>query len=328
MMASLTHFMQGHVFSVLQKTGEIVGLSRALEAAKIRGVFFKGAVLGEQVYGGASHREFNDIDLLVDADARDRAADLLEALGYVPAIADRPFRRVFCDYVGQHMFRHPATGSVVDLHWNFVGDLHFTVGAAEVLMNRVTLPLGGARVPAPHLHDLALILAGHGQKEGWASFGWALDFAQFAATFPDFDWSRAEGRARAAGASGALLTAVHLVECLFGHVLDPQLAARARSRQRIVDEVERIVAGYHALAERRLADDLMGSFRLCETPLQRAKVWLGLITTRTIGDYEALPLPPRWWWAYRFTRPIRLVWHKIRRGTPAPSAFWDAQRVD
>ncbi|NBB23605.1 hypothetical protein GVM20_00515 [Porphyrobacter sp. SLTP] len=326
LVADLADFTRGHAFAVLQKTAEIVSLSNALEAEGVTAVFFKGAVLGEQVYGAAQFREFNDIDLLVSLEDRDRVADLLEASGYLPVIADRLFRRAFFDYAGQHMFRHRDSGSVVDLHWNFVGNLDFPVDAAEVMRNRTMLALGGVRVPAPSIEDLALILAGHGQKEGWASFGWALDFAKFSASFPDFDWDKAARRAQDKGGLGALLTALLMVERLFGRVLDQDLVAKARQSRRIVDDVERIIIGYHALAERRLADDLMGSFRLCETALQRARVWWGLLTTRTISDYEALPLPPRWWWVYRLTRPFRLAWQTLRGRPPTPSALFEGHK--
>lgn len=325
--ADLGDFTRMHAFSVMQKTAQIVSLAKALEAEGVTAVFFKGAVLGEQVYGAAQFREFNDIDLMVLPQDRERVADLLEALGYLPVIADRHFRRAFFDYAGQHMFRSRDTGSVVDLHWSFVGNLDFPVTAAEVLGNRTMLELGGTRVPVPCDEDLALILAGHGQKEGWASFGWALDFAKFAARFPDFDWTRAAHRARARGTLRAVLTAVLLVEHLFGITIDRDLAARARDQRQLVNDVDRIVAGYHALAERRLEDDLMGALRLCETPMQRAKVWLSLLVTRTIGDYEALPLPSRWWWVYRLTRPFRLVGGKIRGKRSAKSSFLDDQRA-
>jgi len=314
-----------HTFAVLQKTAEIVALSKLLEANGINAVFFKGAVLGEQVYGAAQYREFNDIDLLVHPQDRDRVAELLGAFaGYLPVVSDRQIRRVFFDYAGQHMFQNRDTGVVVDLHWNFAGSLDFPVSADEVLSNRKMLDLGGASIPVPCWEDLALILAGHGQKEGWASFGWALDFAKFAARRPDFDWARAADRARARGSLRALLTAVLLVERLFGNTIAPDIAARAHEQRRLAGDVDRIMAGYHVLAERKLEDDLMGSFRLCETSMQRAKVWFGLLVTRTIGDYEALPLPPRLWWVYRFTRPFRLAWQRITGRANKRSAHFEA----
>ena len=322
----LADFSKRHAFSVLAKTADIVSIAEALESASITGIFFKGAVLGEQVYGGSNVREFNDIDLLVSAGERERTADIFSSLGYHPIIADYDIRHTFFDYMGQHMFRHVETGSVVDLHWNFVGSNPFPIDGRGALRNRVTLELGGAAIPAPCIEDLCLILAGHGHKEGWASFTWALDFAMFAAKFPDFDWANAAARSEAKRSMRPLLSAMLLVDRLFDHAIDHKLLTIARGKSEIVDDVERVVARYHAFTRRTLADDLMGSFRLCETAPQRAVVWLRLFTTRTIGDYEAAPLPPRWWWAYRFTRPLRLVWHRIRGGTPAPSAFWDAQR--
>ena len=326
MTADLAEFMRVHSFRVMHKTAEIVALSQALEATEIQATFFKGAVLGEQVFGGAHQREFNDIDLLVNTSQRETAADLLEEFGYRPIVGDRLFRQAFFDYAGQHMFRHVETGSVVDLHWHLVGDQHFPVSDEDVLRNSTILQLGGAQVPVPCREDLALILAGHGQKEGWASFGWALDFAKFAARYPDFDWTRAACLARAKRSSRSMLTAMLLIERLFGHVIDEALVTTARDQRRIIQDVERIIAGYPALFERRIEDDLMGSFRLCETSWQQANVWRGLLATRTIGDYDALPLPPRWWWVYRFTRPFRLVWQKIRGVTQRPSAFFEEQR--
>ena len=326
LMTELADFKRRHTFEVLQKTSEIVTLARALDDAGIDAVFFKGAVLGQQIYGGSHFREFNDIDLMVLPRERGKAAELLEALGYNPVVADREFRRAFFDYAGQHMFRNRDTGTVVDLHWNFVGNLPFPIEAAEVLRNRTRLALGGALVPAPNIEDHGLILAGHGQKEGWASFGWALDFAKFAASFPDFNWAQAAERPEAQSASIPLLTAIHLTERMFGKVIDVDLAALAREQDRIVVDVERIRAGYYALAERKLADDLIGSLRLCETPIERLKVWWSLLTTRTIGDYEALPLPPSLWWIYRCTRPFRLIWRRLRGVQPSSSAFFEKQK--
>ena len=321
----LANFQKRHAFAVMSTTAEIVSIAKALEAAGLAALFFKGAVLAQQVYGGAHLREFNDIDLLVNADEQEIAADLLKELGYQPIIADRLLRKTFFDYQGQHMFRNEATGSVVDLHWSLAGGLPFPISEDEALRDRTWLPLGGVSIPIHKPEVLALILAGHGQKEGWASFGWALDFARFAAKFPDFDWAHASRTAKSKGSLRSLLTAILLVEHLFGHTIDADLAILAGQDRIIVGDVERVLAKYDAGERRKLSEDLLGGLRLCETTIQRAKASLHLLTTRTIGDFEAMPLPPQWWWAYRFTRPFRLVWQKVRGGAPAASAFFAEQ---
>lgn len=322
---ALSEFKRRHAFRVMQLTGEIVALAKALEEAGIDAVFFKGAVLAEQIYGGAQHREFNDIDVLVAPSDQECAADLLQARGYQPAIADRRFRRAFLDYAGQHVFNNAGIGSTVDLHWNFVGNQAFPVANEAVLRDRKMLPLGGQDVPAPIDEHLALILAGHGQKEGWASFGWALDFAKFAAARPQFDWELAADQARVRGSSRALLTALLLTETLFGETLNADLIAEASASDLIRADVEAIVRKHEDLAIRTLADDLMGAFRLCETPCQRARAWLGLLTTRTLGDYQSFPLPPSMWWVYRFTRPFRLGWARLSGAGPSKATLAAAQ---
>jgi hypothetical protein len=324
-MERLSDFARGHTFKVLQSTGELIRLSNALETAGVRALFFKGAVLGEQIYGGASQREFNDIDLLIAPADQDRVIDILEDHGYQPVITDQHFRHAFFDYAGQHMFRHCESAVVVDLHWNFVGRRGFPLDALDALCNRIWLSIGAARVPAPCFQDLALILAGHGQKEGWASFGWALDFAQFASSVPDFDWSLAAERARTKRSIRGLLTAILLIHREFGTVIDVRLLSEAQQSPELVKDVDRIYQMHLELRLRKLDDDLMGSFRLCESPLQKALVWFDLLTIRTLGDYECLPLPKFLWWTYFVTRPFRLAWLWISGAGPSDTTLAASQ---
>ena len=322
--AKLAEFGKGHAFSVLAKTAEIVSIAQALDAAGIGGIFFKGAVLGKQIYDGPNSREFNDIDILVSSAEKNKVADILKSLKYYPLVGDKEFRRIFCDYIGQHMFRHLESDLVVDLHWNFVGENPFPIDCAEALRNGVGVQLGGTTIPAPGIDDLSLILAGHGQKEGWASFAWALDFAMFAAKSPDFDWVNAAARSKEKRSLRPLLSASLLVQHLFDHEIDHNLLAVARTKSEIVDDVERVVARYHVFQRRILAEDLMGPVRLCDTAGQRMGVWFRLLTTRTTGDYAALPLPSRWWWVYRFTRVVRLVGKNFRRTPRTSSVFFES----
>ena len=315
-------WVRQHTFRVMQMVGEIGTISRALERTQVEAVFFKGAVLGEQIYGGPQNREFADIDVIVATEHRDEATKVLAELGYQPVVRDRLMRRAFFDYGGQHMHHNAETGSTVDLHWRFVGMGPFPLSAEEVLRNRTEISLGGARVPVASVEDLALILAGHGQKEGWASLGWTLDFAKFAAANPAFDWARALARARALKCERPLLAAFLLVERLFGFAIDTEILARAKDQHQVAAEVKSIIERYKALATRGTEDDLGSASRLCDTRLQRAKVFMALIVTRTIGDYEAMPLAPGLWWIYHITRPFRLAWRGLLGARRSKSTYW------
>jgi len=314
--SDLAAFQVAHRFRVMQKTAEIVDLARALEAAGIDALFFKGAMLGEHIYGGAQFREFNDTDILVPPAEKDRAIVILEDLGYRPDVPDEHLRRGFFDYFRQHTFRHTDNGSMVDLHWDFVGTGPFPISAREALAGRNQVQLAGTAVPVPSRESLALILAGHGHKENWSSFSWVLDFARFAARHRDLDWSRIANRAQARGCLPPLLSATCLTEQLFGFVIDPGLAARAARQPRVARLGADIASRLAALALRQAEDDLMGGFRLCERPGQKLAMGLRLLITPTIGDYAAMRLPRRLWWTYRLFRPLRLILRKLRRLPP------------
>ena len=312
----LAEFQVLHRFSVMQTTGQIIDLARAFEAAGIDAMFFKGATLGEVIYGGAQFREFNDIDVLVRPADRDSAITVLQGLNFHPVIADPRMRHRFFDYLRQHSFRSSETGAVVDFHWAFVGTGPFTVTTEQALSSRTHIKLGGAAIPVPSIETQALILAGHGHKENWASFGWILDFATFAAANPDLPWDRIARLARAQLCLEPLLGAILLVERVFGHTIDPVLAGLAAKRPDLVQTVNVVISRTQSLAQRQLAEELMGGFRLCETPLQKLRMAVSLLMTPTIGDFEAMPLSPNRWWIYRVTRPLRLLLRIFRGVAP------------
>ena len=307
----------------MQTTAHIVDLAQGFAAGGIAALFFKGATLGEQIYGGAQYREFNDVDILVRPTQRSAAEAVLAALDFQPIVADAGFRNAFFGYLRQHNFKHHASRTTVDLHWGFVGTGPFPIAAERALSSAVQLNLAGAAIAVPSTEAQALILAGHGHKEGWAAFGWVLDFATFAAANPALSWDRIAQSARAQNCLEPVLGAILLVERLFGFAIDQKLARLAAQHVSLADNAERIIGNLAALAERKFEDDLMGGFHLCETPFQRAAMTLSLLTTPTVGDYEALPLSPRWWWLYRVTRPGRLIARAVLRRPLRPSALWD-----
>ena len=319
----LADFQRGHRFRVMQTTAQIVDLARAFEAAGIVALFFKGAMLGEQIYGGAQFREFNDVDILVRPSQRCAAEGVLAALDFQPIIQDPRFRAAFFGYLRQHNFRHQASRTTVDLHWGFVGHGPFPITLDQALDSAAQLELAGTTIAVPAAAAQALILAGHGHKEDWAAFGWVLDFTTFAARNPALRWDRIAAAARRQNCLEPLLGAVLLVQRLFDHTVDQALARLAAERSTVTSNVDRIIVNLATLQQRSFEADLMGGFNLCETPVQRAAMALRLMTTPTVGDYEAMPLAPRWWWLYRLTRPMRLLARAVQGRKPTQSALWD-----
>ena len=144
----------------------------------------------------------------------------------------------------------------------------------------------------------------------------SVDFATFAAANPDLPWEHIARLARAQQCVDPLLGAILLMKRIFGCTIDPDLLGLAIRRPELVQTVDVIIARAQSLSQRQLAEELMGGFRLCETPKQTYKMFLSLLLTPTIGDFEAMPLAPNWWWIYRVTRPLRVLLSKFRGVAP------------
>ncbi len=305
--SELAAFRQGHLVRSLSAAQQLSGVSGALAAQGIRVAAFKGATLARQLYGDLSAREYTDIDLIVPKAQFAEAEDVLAALGY-RGEGDRAFRRTFLAYLRQYAFSHPELGVAIDLHWDFSGShVPFPLGPDEIWDELEAVPIGDRSVPAVSGANLALLLAGHGTKESWRSLDWVCDFAMLQHGRPDLDWSAIHRRAQARGCGDSVLLASAMAERLLDVPVPPALSRPLAQRQRIgsiagtfVDRLRR-----NALAPRKVEN--LSDLDLCDTRRGRVGAVLKLAFTRTVGDYQAMPLPPELWRVYHATRPFRLA---------------------
>ena len=84
-------------------------------------------------------------------------------------------------------------------------------------------------VPTLGRANLALLLAGHGAKEGWRCLGWVGDFAMFIEKHPDLDWSNLLERAQRRGCGRSLLVGCQLAAQLLGTRVDADLLELAEN---------------------------------------------------------------------------------------------------
>jgi Uncharacterised nucleotidyltransferase len=305
--ASLADFRRVHLVRALSAAQQLSRVAEALTAAGVRFAAFKGATLAKQLYGDLSAREYSDIDLIVPKPQVGEAEDVLAALGYC-GDGDRAFRGAFQAYLRQYGFVHPELGVAIDLHWNFSGShVPFPLDPDEIWDGLEQVPVGYLRVPAVSGANLALLLAGHGTKEGWRSLDWVCDFAMLVHRRPDLDWTAIHRRAEARGCGDSVLLACTVVHRLLDMPVPAALQRPAVDRRRVravagtlVDELRR-----HALTPRKTEN--LSDLELCDTRRDRIGAVLKLAFTRTVGDYQAMPLPPELWRVYHATRPFRLA---------------------
>lgn len=303
----LIQFQKENAGQNLYFAGELGRLFDAFEQERIAIVAFKGVVLAGQIYDDVTLRECSDLDILVHEEDEARAERILASAGYKPAVADRNFRSAFLDYHGQHSFFSTRTGITIDLHWRLSG--RSTVYPFESAFWRGLAPvtIGRREIATFAPADLALFLAAHGTKEGWARLKWVSDFARLLSTQHDLDWGEIFERARRFGCLRALLLAVKSANELLNAPAPLELLSMAQNDpavRSLANDVRQTMLRAGPCDE--LAEFVRGLEAQDKFSSRLARV-AAFLTTRTVGDHEAMPLPRPLWGLYYVTRPFRLA---------------------
>lgn len=306
--SELTLFNMANAQRNLLFTGELLRLLDLFKQNAVPIAAFKGPLLALSVYGDITLREFSDLDVIVQEEDLAKAEDILIACGYNADFVDRDYRSAFLSYQGQYAFRHPNTGISVDLHWKLASKgVVFPLQVAEIWSRLEAVTIAHRSVPTLSRDDLALFLVAHGTKEGWRSLNWLCDFAEFLHKYQDIDWVAILDRAQRTHSLRPLLLAIVLSSALLDAPTPAALKEKARKNEAVQALAEkaklRMLRSAPTQEFVEFLSDLNTRDRL------RHKLWpiVTLLTTRTVSDYQAMPLPKSLWSIYYLTRPFRLT---------------------
>jgi hypothetical protein len=181
--------------------------SNALRAAGIQSILLKGPVIADWLYDEPWQRPYGDIDLLVAPDNHNRAARMLQGLGYRDFTVHEP------GHLGHSSIwrRQKPAPAEIDLHWRLHwirGDLtSWSALSADV----DTLKIGQVGVDTLAPHARAMMLALHAAQHG---IGWPKsirDLERAVARVDEPTWSEAARLSRRLGVDGVLAVGLRLV---------------------------------------------------------------------------------------------------------------------
>ena len=312
----LEGFCKSNAQKNLLLAAELLRLLRSFNQNEVPVVAFKGPILAEAVYGDLSLREFCDLDLLIPVQDLTKAEDILLACGYTAQFPDRDYRTAFLSYHGQYAFRRGQTDLWVDLHWQFSPDgVVFPLWAAEVWARLTEETIAGRTVPSLAHDDLALFLAAHGTKEGWRRLLWLCDFAEFLRRYQDLHWIAILERAARSHSSRQLLLAIELAATMLDAPAPAELLNQARNSS-AVQSLARRAREHMLLTAPKGNWEFRFGLSTHDKWLHRLLPIKALMTTRTVGDHQAMPLPKSLWGLYYLTRPFRLAAHVAKKVFP------------
>ena len=167
-------------FHALAAAAELTAALRALAAAGIPALPFKGPALALVAYGDVGARRMVDVDIVVEPANRRRALRALGDGGWTWNTGGAHTRDVLHRWLGHVPIERAGAAYGVELHWRFAPlALPWTLPVTDVL--RRAQPVSSAPDASwlvPHPVDHLLLLAWHGTRHGWETLEWIASFAQ------------------------------------------------------------------------------------------------------------------------------------------------------
>jgi hypothetical protein len=187
-----------------------------LEFAKqhIAVIPLKGPVLAEKLYGNATMRSCNDLDLLVRWDDYSRAEMLLVSVGFAASSEEDDYHRRFV-----------RDGVPVELHFGIASPRYFPFDLDGVWSRARQDNFHGKPMLAMSDDDLVLFLCLHGLKHGFSRLVWILDVAQGLGAIQHDGYQELAQSARRQGQEAWLLIGCEVVREMFPERLPQEMDA-------------------------------------------------------------------------------------------------------
>ena len=312
-MARLRALRQTLVVRSLFQQARLLELLQALSAHGLRAMPLKGPALSAALYGDATLRTSDDLDIWVHPGDFLDAVACLEARGFVPFIRlSEPEARAHMEAGWDRGFRSPEGDLTVELCTGMT-PRYFGARLAPDAMVAATreVAVGGGRVRVPGPEVLLVLLCAHGMKHRWDRLVWVADVARLLGR-DDLSWTEVARHSRTAGALRMTAVGIHLAAGLLG-VRVPEAALPAfrltpivaRLVERCRDVLAGAEGGAHSWGEVRLHLAARECFR------DRLRYVALAVFTPGVGDWRWVRLPSACFGLYWGVRPLRLALFRL-----------------
>jgi hypothetical protein len=292
---------------------ELARVSAAYETSGVPLLVIKGAVLAQDLYGGAGVRAFSDLDVVVDPAQADEGEAILRRLGYreTEPLSDAQ-RKINRRFAGESLFvdhvRDGASGVLVDFHWRFSHvQFPLRLSFAEAWQRRRCLVVDGHTFATLGETDLAVVTCSHAAKHLWHRLELLAQIV--ALTRREIDWSAVDRLAVATGTARQTGLSFLLAREILG-ITPPQIPRSLAAAEPLLGRVRNIVEANLFAEVRRVDARGRDLFLLLDRRSDALRSLLLAALVPTHSDWHGSRLPAAMQWV---VRPFRLLGKRLRR---------------
>jgi hypothetical protein len=242
---------------------------------------------------------------------------ILAERGYTQQFAlspeeERLYLRSECEF----NFTHPASGTLVEAHWDFMPPYYTVRDLPGLWEDLVTVDMAGREVRVMSPEHCLLALVQHGTKHSWEDMSLALDIAQWLDANPQLDFQELFSIAEQAHMKRMLLLAFQVADEMVGIELPEHVRAELCAESELQPLAERLVA-YINRPEKYKRDlkTFAFIFKMVDSWSDRMKFVTRLTLTPNTVDILWVRLPALLTFLYPAFRLVRLSQLFLRQVT-------------
>ena len=309
----------------LAKIPVLENLCAIFTQAQIRFLVVKGIPLSLQLYGDATRRTADDIDVLVSPDQFWQAGLVLAQSGYRcdTEIKTAARQKLFTDWIKDLRYTNEGFQTVVELHHRLTANpylLEWTFD--ELWKDRVHVRVGAADVATLPSEKLPLYLFVHGANHAWERLRWLVDLTVSMQGLITVEKMLADAETMAL--RPAMLHALLLAHEWLGFPLAPQTIDQTRKDAKLkrLDFCLRRFRGRKTWLRRPRAKSWEWLWRFsvwfflynwCLKSGWRYRVYHYAAIWVHPADWSLIRLPPALFWLYPIIRPFGWLKRRLQR---------------
>jgi len=266
----------------LQLTATLTTLLAKFESEGVIAVSFKGPLLGQELYGDVTLRQFDDLDIVVSPQDVFRVKAFLEEQGFHTSFQiHRSLEKLVLETEYSLTCYNAAVGVSADLHWKLLG--RYLGGRFDLTTVGETrwIELEGRPVRGLSKDATLIYLCAHGAKHVWPYLESVYAVARLVQLYPDIDWRRVHETAQRLGCLRMLHLGLKLADELFDIHPSPLKPCTFEDDPTTIQLAEKIIPSlfnklddgtgsdfsiFHFRVRDRLADTLRYALRLIFRP--------------------------------------------------------------
>ncbi|MEN8304384.1 MAG: nucleotidyltransferase family protein [Campylobacterota bacterium] len=287
-------------------SAELIRVMKLFEENNIEALAFKGPALSQMAYGDITLRQYNDLDVLIKQEDRDKISKILESQGYEQVLMLTSVQeKNWYKHVKDMSLFHLQKGIHIELHWLLLdNDYPIQVDLSSIWEYPQSVVINRQKVQTFPNESLLLYLCIHGSKHLWERIEWIKDIDLIIRT-QTIDWELVAEQVNKSGFERMFLLGLYLSNTLFQTPLPTIFIQQMKHQKWLIKLSDFVINDWKQ--HRGMFHNSLAMRHLFPRIKMQLHYLYQIILKPSKNEYRFVDLPKGLYWVYYLIRPYLLI---------------------